>query len=337
MEISSGDPFVPTRSASRSWGKLAAVAAVLGTAAVGTVMVASSTGGASARATTLVQTGSPAQCSQDQINMGCTLSGCVDDGSCTGCVAGWELQGGKCQMIPERQKVEFYVYRAQNNQNYSISNNNAADLPGVMWYLQNEVVRLSCPRHYNMTRILRYKITYMPTKAVWGYGNRHKYFTRFVAFDKAQCTVPGCRSIWWENGYVPGCEHMSGRKYGPRMTWYSLPGPCPQRTYNWKTPECTLFYPGGECANPRGWSTCNWNAELMGEVSLDEIEGIEDYGKFCQERKREFIKELDHGDGVNFWDDMENEERNLQRVAYVQNMFKTKYPDQPTELEAPLC
>merc|ERR1719210_1076031 len=83
--------------------------------------------------------------------------------------------------------MTFYMYRAQSDRDYPFENVNAADLPGVMWYLHNEVVGAT-PRKYNVTRILRYKVTTMPTREL--YRRTHTQFAAFVAFDDGKCTTP---------------------------------------------------------------------------------------------------------------------------------------------------
>merc|ERR1719145_311068 len=73
-------------------------------------------------------------------------------------------------------QLEFYVYRAQSPGNfYPPANTNTASIGGVMWYLQNEVVK-TCDgagflaeggkpgdRKFEITTIRRIKITLKPT------------------------------------------------------------------------------------------------------------------------------------------------------------------------------
>mmetsp|Transcript_47856 Transcript_47856/g.104142 ORF Transcript_47856/g.104142 Transcript_47856/m.104142 type:complete len:354 (+) Transcript_47856:34-1095(+) len=279
------------------------------------------------------------QCTPSQILAGC-VEGMCEDGACMGCSPGFTRKAtregeSRCIKNDFPEQMTFYVYRAQSNEDYPMSNNNAANLPGVLWYLQNEVVRMSCPRHYNITRIIRYKVTYKPTVALFS-DPRHPRFMPFVAFDKARCTVPGCPDLWAKFGYPMGCQSLQ-TDYGSQVYWYSLPGPCPNQEFNSKGAYCKWSNPGGQCADPDGSRHCTWNAEKAGEITLDELSGIDDYEAFCKAGKKEFDKDKDHGVGMSFWDGFLDPETNAKRVQYTRDMFKRKFPEMPSSYPQPLC
>lgn len=84
--------------------------------------------------------------------------------------------------------------------------------------------------------------------------------------------------------------------------WYSLPGKCPQMKYFEKTNkssgsrglDCIEDQPGGFCDEPSGTADCTYNFEDAGEISLDELEGIEgDYHAWIKSGKREYDRSLD--------------------------------------------
>lgn len=200
------------------------------------------------------------------------------------------------------------MYRAQSDAEYPMQNVNAANLAGVMWYLHNEIVE-STPRKYGVTRVLRLKVTMMNTAELW--FAHQAQFGPFVAFDQARCTVPNCANIWYELGYVVGCQatqievanytaayqtakHCVGLQCNSPI-WYSLPGACPDLYLTDKTQACMAMEPGGYCfssydtsvglGDPDTWRTnstakdwqvtgardCTYHVEHAGEVRLDEL------------------------------------------------------------------
>eukprot|EP00927_Polykrikos_kofoidii_P040966 TRINITY_DN34910_c0_g1_i2.p1 TRINITY_DN34910_c0_g1~~TRINITY_DN34910_c0_g1_i2.p1 ORF type:complete len:356 (-),score=36.65 TRINITY_DN34910_c0_g1_i2:9-959(-) len=149
--------------------------------------------------------------------------------------------------------LSFYMYRSQNDRHYPPLNTNMASLGGVLWYLQNEVVN-GCfsgrghagdfgVRRFQITRILRYKVTLKAPEPLFKMGMN---FGPRVAFDfgknngawvprkdKAKAYdvfgyVVGCNVVG--KGPYPTCPSRQGEienfcpiKY-PNATWYSLPG-----------------------------------------------------------------------------------------------------------------
>eukprot|EP00451_Oxyrrhis_marina_P016664 CAMPEP_0204332174 /NCGR_PEP_ID=MMETSP0469-20131031/16263_1 /ASSEMBLY_ACC=CAM_ASM_000384 /TAXON_ID=2969 /ORGANISM="Oxyrrhis marina" /LENGTH=359 /DNA_ID=CAMNT_0051315285 /DNA_START=27 /DNA_END=1106 /DNA_ORIENTATION=+ len=274
-------------------------------------------------------------CSDDSITAGC--ASCYKDGSCS-CIPGYNEHDKGCAKATEPQLMTFYMYRAQNDEDYPLDNNNAASLEGVVWYVHNEVVRLSCPRHYNITRIKRFKITMENTPEL--FAERSSQFGPFVAMDKASCTVPDCSSLWDKYGYITGCQKQTsgtGQYYGLKTIWYSLVGACPEMPFDQKTDECKKEHPGGQCSSPDGSKTCTWKYEPAGEISLDELEGIDDYAKFCSDGNREYVPETDKGVGCSFWDGLQDPEANAKRVKAAAALFLKKFPDMPLTTPTPLC
>lgn len=248
--------------------------------------------------------------------------------------------------------MNFYVYRAQDEKEYALENVNVADLPGVMWYLHNEVVG-SVPRKFFITRILRYKITMRPASIL--YDHRKKNFGPFVAFDSGRCTVPHCDHIWNSLGFNMGCQPLNTTRvayFSPFKTrpgphhndalWYSLPGPCPSAEHKQKNAACTAQMPGGQCNDPADLlspdRTCTYRAQKAGEISLDELSGIEDYFRWwSKEGNREYIWHEDKGQGTDFWDGREDPKKCAARMHKVQEVFKRKFPDMPVTYGEPPC
>lgn len=297
----------------------------------------------------------------------CTAPRVMMDGHCV-CAPGSVLNTAPtseldvCIQPQAAQKMTFYMYRAQSDVNYSEVNVNMADLAGVMWYLHNEIV-VGIPRKYDVTRILRYKVTMQNTEKFFKKWN--KQFGPFVAFDSAQCTVSDCNKIWKEWGFVVGCQTTNPQVYNYRPskemmpycyppqlpscdsgTWYSLPGPCPEGDYESKTAECKAHWPGGLCDDPDGSDTCTYKLEPAGEVGLDELEGIHNYQKWWLVKnklgetvsvRKEWDPVTDKGVGMSFWDDKMNKTRADGRMQAVMALFKKRYPHMPAILPQPAC
>lgn len=229
----------------------------------------------------------------------------------------------------------FYMYRAQSDAKYPFTNVNAADIPGVMWYLHNEVVTM-CPRKYAVTRILRLKVTVTKTQQLRA-ANSGFFLGAFKAFDYGQCTVPNCASSWVREGYTVGCQP---RPYGNSPGhWYSLPGPCPTQQLGKKSPECLASEPGGlcSCTSSLGQGSCSYHYEDAGEVALNELTGIDDYSAFCASGGLEYDKITDRGRGLDFWDGFNDETQIQRRMEALKAAFRTKYPNMPETLGSQEC
>eukprot|EP00927_Polykrikos_kofoidii_P081758 TRINITY_DN7956_c0_g2_i2.p1 TRINITY_DN7956_c0_g2~~TRINITY_DN7956_c0_g2_i2.p1 ORF type:complete len:369 (-),score=14.96 TRINITY_DN7956_c0_g2_i2:395-1501(-) len=193
----------------------------------------------------------------------------------------------------------FYMYRAQNDNNYPPLNVNTATLGGILWYLHNEIVN-TCEsggtrgivgekvefgyRRFKIRRILRYKVT---TKATEPLYRRGMNFGTRVAFDSGKNTGSwevskdtrrayekygfhvGCNVLG--QGPYPLCDGHSDRGEGfcpisyPKPIWYSLPGQCPSEDLSSKTDMCKNQEPGGFCrGTPTGQGNCTYTYEPAG-------------------------------------------------------------------------
>ncbi|CAK9086546.1 unnamed protein product [Durusdinium trenchii] len=217
-----------------------------------------------------------------------------------------------------REMTTFYMYRAQSDNDYDFQNVNAANLAGVMWYLEHEVVFAQCPRHYNITRILRYKVS-MKTPEKFNHN-----FSQFWAYDKGMCTSPACGGDYAQHGFNVGCQYEVVSVY-PGAVWYSLPGECPTTPLVAKGKHCKHLMPGGRCDRPTGEKNCTWSAQKAGAIEISELEGIYNWTDFCKQHGNEYI--------LPFWDGRGDAVHMKKRLRKVLELFHSKYPDEPVDLE----
>mmetsp|Transcript_100502 Transcript_100502/g.251922 ORF Transcript_100502/g.251922 Transcript_100502/m.251922 type:complete len:517 (-) Transcript_100502:319-1869(-) len=260
-------------------------------------------------------------------------------------------------------QMTFYMYRAQGKDEYPVKNVNLADLAGVMWYLQREVVG-SRPRKFHIERIIRYKVTMKNTDDY--FKAFKKQFGPFVAFDEG--SARGRSETWEKYGFVVGCQLVDPDIYSyvpqpedqpgcypkdsPLCTsgkWYSLPGPCPEEKVDGKTPECIAKWPGGGCPSAvvTGAHDCTYWAEFAGQIMLDDLEGVGDYntwwitkdskGGTVPNENIEYSPHLDRGIGMTFWDNGHSVEAGRKRMDAVVKLFKEKFPAMPERLPEPPC
>merc|ERR1712232_1008615 len=126
--------------------------------------------------------------------------------------------------------------------------------------------------------------------------------------------------------------------------WYSLPGPCPTQEYNKASAYCEKIEPGGYCKEPNGNGTCTWTYEKAGEINIDDMVGITkkfgSHKKFCDKHCLEYVKyggkrDKDKGRCIDFWNGRHDKEKCAAREKAVNDAFKAKYPDMPTDVELP--
>lgn len=256
----------------------------------------------------------------------------------------------------DRRELSFYVYRAQSEADFPPENVDVGDLAGVMWYLHNEIVpSAGHHRKFNITRLLRFKLT---VKTTWAFYNVHRrQFGGFAAFDSGLCTVPDCDRVWKHFGFIVGCQFVNVGLAGyvsSGMTrvdgnckepfcnspvWYSLPGPCPSERLGAKTSSCMEQMPGGLCEKATGERNCTYSVEEAGAISLDELVGIEDYPAFFEAGNREYVLTIDGGVGNSFWNGKRDLRKCRNRIAQVKTLFRQKYPHLPAcdDLPPPPC
>jgi hypothetical protein len=250
----------------------------------------------------------------------------------------------------ENPPIEFYMYRAQSDQNYPMRNANLGDLEGVMWYLHNEIVGFPDKdykiRHFNITRIIRFKAT-VQNPPEW-FREQHSVFGPYQAYNAGKCSdnTAECDKYYRYGGLV-GCQETAQevaayrRPDGTSPLWYSLPGPCPTHEFGAKSAECIAQSPGGDCGKGNdvtGAKDCTFLLEWAGELRLDELlpPSADGYAttltRFIDAGGREYSKDDDKGIGNFFWDNVHDAAACQARVDEVFQRFEQKYPRRPTML-----
>merc|ERR1711920_140174 len=100
-----------------------------------------------------------------------------------------------------------------------------------------------------------------------------------------------------------------------------------------KTPQCEAAQRGGACpagvTTPTGKGDCTYTYEKVGEISIDDLEGITDFDAFTKNGGLEYRYGWDHGVHMSFWDKKTDDAACQARVEKAEKMFKEKYPDMP--------
>merc|ERR1712150_162043 len=186
--------------------------------------------------------------------------------------------------------------------------------------------------------------------------SRGMNFSMLCSYDAGECTGP-FRSIYSPDGefnqfgYSVGCGRIgdwphgdwaSGKTY-PDAIWYSLPGPCPTKSYKDSTEECKLEQPGGHCKYgrlPNGAGDCTYSYEEAGEIDIDELVGIppkwSSRAEFCRQCEKEGDAQGPGGCGLDFWgSNISDSASNHKQVEAALRMFEKKYPDSPKDETMP--
>lgn len=237
------------------------------------------------------------------------------------------------------------MYRVQNDQDYAPENQDLSNIEGAMFYLHNEIVNNHGFRRFGKSRVQRFLVKTQATQPLYDAGLN---FGSRLAFDSGNCTGPfDCGKQFEKYGYYVGCNNVGSwpnqqwaevNRYEGSV-WYSFPGKCADRAWNQHDPQCEARWPGGACSEPTGQGNCTYSYELFGDVSIDEFEGIDDFGEFVRAGGWEYNNGTDRGVHMDLWDDKHNETACEIRVQRMKELFATKYPEQLTddEVVAPIC
>jgi len=219
--------------------------------------------------------------------------------------------------LQEAPTHTFYLFRAQNDEDkFAFGNVNVANLPGVMWYLNNEVMP-RCPKRYGISRIRRYEITMKTTPELFARGMN---FGVRYSYDAGKCTgsnirwLGPCSNTFDRFGHVIGCNNFRDHYPYPLVDteypdgiWYDLPldGRCKQATGAWN---------------------CTWSYKEAGEIRLDDLEAMEPgFGYCCGGKCTDFWR--------GHWSSVECD----RRLWQVQELFAKQFPDMPADLPPPPC
>jgi len=154
------------------------------------------------------------------------------------------------------------------------------------------------------------------------------------AWDTQECTGAGpwasseeCDAQFKKYGYFVGCNNLGSYPFPtaakgypvhyPEAVWYSLPGK-------------------GRChGRPTGEDNCTYSFEEAGNVTIDELVGIQDYWRI----NLEYDENADHGWGFSWWDHKYDDLACRQRWLHVRDVWARKYPDEESDedLPAPSC
>lgn len=259
--------------------------------------------------------------------------------------------GGRVSTAPI---MHYYMYRVQNDEDYSPENQNMANIAGALWYLHNEIVwhhwlRAGTFASTPKTRIERFLVFSRASQELYDKGMN---FGVVNTYDLGKCSGPyKCENLQ-EYGPVVGCEswdpkqgnnfphgQWTGKNVYPNAVWYSLPGKCSSVKFWQQQGDCSNHEPSGACplgVVPTGEWTCTYTYQKVGEIRISEVENITDLEAFLEGGGREYNKETDKGIHLHFWDDIDDPVACQKRVDKVNKMFQKKYPDQPV-LEDPSC
>ncbi|CAJ1335598.1 unnamed protein product [Effrenium voratum] len=250
--------------------------------------------------------------------------------------------------------LDFYMYRAQTDEDYSPVNQDMANVGGMLWYLHNEIIwhhyiRVGSFASTPKTRIEQWRVQMRPTCELW---KRGMAFGVVNTYDLGKCSGPfKCENLA-HYGPTVGCETWTKGKdnhfpheqwYGqvryPNAAWYSLPGECPSQKFWGKGRKCAKEEPSGACPKgktPTGEVDCTYSYEKVGELSIDELEDIASFDDLMKKGGYEYSRSTDEGKMMSFWDHKNSTSANQRRIDTALWKFQKKYPENP-HLPDPEC
>ena len=195
-------------------------------------------------------------------------------------------------------------------------------------------------RKFGIDRIDRYVVTSFSTGRDRVSGRPFAPGTQFKPFQNFDDGV-GPPSTGWPNVGCGKPWYRGASAYvdeGARF--FDLPGRCPTVPWAQRTVQCMQDEPGGECDEPDGTSACTWHVEHAGFVELDALIGVTgELQQWCRDGGKEYKHSSDRGERTCFWDGREDVQRVRERVARVDELFRSKYPglEGDAALRAPVC
>jgi len=258
------------------------------------------------------------------------------------------------QRASDAPALHYYMYRVQNDEDYSPENQNMANIPGALWYLHNEIVwhhwlRAGTFASTPKTRIERFLVFSRASQELYDKGMNLGVVN---TYDLGKCSGPfKCENLQ-EYGPVVGCETWDvkqdnnfphgqwvGKNVYPNAMWYSLPGKCSSKKFWDQQGTCSEKEPSGACPLgilPTGAWDCTYTYQKVGELNISYVEGIKSFSELIEGGGREYDRAKDEGVHVHFWDGIDDVDACQRRIDIVNKLFQKKYPEQPI-LDDPVC